>query len=103
MCETWDLMAVGSGYLWRSVWILWINSSVSSRSTSSSASVSELSRLVTHTAVPSPQCNSEKGPLSLNDIHWYCGVLKIHIITKIKNKNKHRQGAICREGWGGIL
>ncbi len=29
-----------------------------------SASVSELSRLVTHTAVSSPKCNSEKRPLS---------------------------------------
>ncbi len=37
-------------------------SSLSSHSTS--ASVSELSRLVTHTAVSSPKCNSEKRPLS---------------------------------------
>uniref|UniRef100_A0A671LGG1 PH and SEC7 domain-containing protein 3-like n=1 Tax=Sinocyclocheilus anshuiensis TaxID=1608454 RepID=A0A671LGG1_9TELE len=36
----------------------------SSHSISSTASVSELSHLGTHTAVPSPQCNSEKGPLS---------------------------------------
>ncbi len=35
---------------------------VSSHSTS--ASVSELSRLVTHTAVSWPKCNSEKRPLS---------------------------------------
>uniref|UniRef100_A0A672QR48 ATP-binding cassette sub-family C member 8-like n=1 Tax=Sinocyclocheilus grahami TaxID=75366 RepID=A0A672QR48_SINGR len=43
-------------------------------------------------SVPSPQSNSEKGPLSnsaersercLSDIHWYCGILKINIITKI--------------------
>ncbi len=39
-----------------------ICSSLSSHSTS--ASVSELSRLVTHTAVSSPKCNSEKRPLS---------------------------------------
>ncbi len=36
--------------------------SLSSHSTS--ASVSELSGLVTHTAVSSPKCNSEKRPLS---------------------------------------
>uniref|UniRef100_A0A672QY31 Protein phosphatase 1 regulatory subunit 7 n=1 Tax=Sinocyclocheilus grahami TaxID=75366 RepID=A0A672QY31_SINGR len=57
VCEMRELMAGGGGYLWQSMWILWMRS----RST---ASVSELSRLVTHTAVPSPQCNSEKGPLS---------------------------------------
>ncbi len=62
MCETWEPMAAGGGYLRRSVWILWMCSSVSSRST---ASVSELSRSVTHTAVSSPQCKeSEKRPLS---------------------------------------
>uniref|UniRef100_A0A672SK61 Histone-lysine N-methyltransferase, H3 lysine-36 specific n=1 Tax=Sinocyclocheilus grahami TaxID=75366 RepID=A0A672SK61_SINGR len=60
-CKTaWELMAGGGGYLWRSMWILWMRS----RCISSTASVSELSRLVTHTAVPSPQCTSEKGPLS---------------------------------------
>ncbi len=54
--------AADGGYLWRSMWILWMTSSLSSHSTS--ASVSELSRLVTHTAVSSPKCNSEKRPLS---------------------------------------
>ncbi len=54
--------AADGGYLWRSMWILWMTSSLSSHSTS--ASVSELSRLVTHTAVSSPQCNSETRPLS---------------------------------------
>ncbi len=55
-----------------------------------SASVSELSRLVTHTAVSSPKCNSEKRPLSnsvafqtLFKWHRYCGILKIHIVRKI--------------------
>ncbi len=69
-------------------WILWMTSSLSSHSTS--ASVSELSRLVTHTAVFSPKCNSEKRPLSnsvafrtLFKWHRYCGILKIHIIRKI--------------------
>ncbi len=57
---------------------------------STSASVSELSRLVTHTAVSSPNCNSEKRPLSnsvafqtLFKWHRYCGILKIHIVRKI--------------------
>ncbi len=59
--RVWDAGADGSGR-----WILWMSSSVSSRSISSTASVSELSRLVTHTAVSSPQCNSEKRPLSNN-------------------------------------
>ncbi len=53
--------AADGGCLWRSMWILWMTS-LSSHSTS--ASVSELSRLVTHTAVSSPKCNSEKRPLS---------------------------------------
>ncbi len=57
-------MAADGGYLWRSMWILWMTTSLSSHSTSATASVSELSRLVTHTAVSSPQCNSEKRPLS---------------------------------------
>ncbi len=47
-------MAADGGYL------LWMTS-LSSHSTS--ASVSERSRLVTHTAVSSPKCNSEKRPL----------------------------------------
>ncbi len=57
---------------------------------STSASVSELSRLVTHTAVSSPKCNSEKRPLSnsvafqtLFKWHRYCGIFKIHIVRKI--------------------
>ncbi len=54
--------AADGGYLWRSMWILWITSSLSSHSTS--ASVSELSRLVTQTAVSLPKCKSEKRPLS---------------------------------------
>ncbi len=54
--------AADGGYLWRSMWILCMTSSLSSHSTS--ASVSGLSRLVTHTAVFSPKCNSEKRPLS---------------------------------------
>ncbi len=37
--------AADGGYLWRSMWILWMTSSLSSHSTS--ASISELSRLVT--------------------------------------------------------
>ncbi len=74
--------------LWRSMWILCMTSSLSSHSTS--ASVSELSRLVTHTAVSSPKCNSEKRPLSnsvafqtLFKWHRYCGIFKIHIVRKI--------------------
>ncbi len=70
------------------MWILWMTSSLSSHSTS--ASVSELSRLVTHTAVSSPKCNSEKRPLSNGVVlrtlfkwHRYCGILKIHIVRKI--------------------
>ncbi len=77
VCEMQELMAAGGGYLW-----------LSSRSTSSTASVSQLSRSVTHTAVS--QCNSEKKPLSnsvafrtLFKLHRYCGILKIHIIRKI--------------------
>ncbi len=38
--------AAYGGYLWRSMWIMWMTSSLSSHSTS--ATVSELSRLVTH-------------------------------------------------------
>ncbi len=53
--------AADGGYLWQSMWIL-LMSSLSSHSTS--ASVSELSRLVTHTAVSSPKCHREKRPLS---------------------------------------
>ncbi len=75
------------GYLWRSMCILWMTSSLSSHSTC--ASVSERSRLVTHTAVSSPKCNSEKRPLSnsvafrtLFKWHRYCGILKIHIVRK---------------------
>ncbi len=49
-------MAADGGYL------LWMTSSLSSHCTS--ASVSELSRLVTHTAVSSSKCNGEKRPLS---------------------------------------
>ncbi len=67
------------------MWILWMTSSLSSHSTS--ASVSELSRLVTHTAVSSPKCNSEKRPRvtfrTLFKWHRYCGILKIHIVRKI--------------------
>ncbi len=72
------------------MWILWMTSSLSSHSTS--ASVSELSRLLTHnvTAVSSPKCNSEKRPLSnsvafqtLFKWHRYCCILKIHIVRKI--------------------
>ncbi len=80
--------AADGGYVVRSMWILWMTSSLSSHSTS--ASVSELSRLVTHTAVSSPKCNSEKRPLSnsvafrtLFKWHRYCGILKIHIVRKI--------------------
>ncbi len=82
--------AADGGYLWRSMWILWMTSSLSSHSTNVSASVSELSRLVTHTAVSSPKCNSEKRHLSksvafqtLFKLHRYCGILKIHIVRKI--------------------
>ncbi len=46
--------------------------------------------IVTHTAVSSPKCNSEKRPLSnsvafqtLFKWHRYCGILKIHIVRKI--------------------
>ncbi len=113
--------AADGGYLWQSMWILWMTSSLSSHSTS--ASVSELSRLVTHTAVSSPKCNSEKRPLSnsvafrtLFKWHRYCGILKIHIVRKIntgiryepvyrpallestdskKKKNAHRSDIIC--------
>ncbi len=80
--------AVDGGYVVRSMWIMWMTSSLSSHSTS--ASVSELSRLVTHTAVSSPKYNSEKRPLSnsvafqtLYKWHRYCGILKIHIVRKI--------------------
>ncbi len=80
--------AADGGYLWRSMWILWMTS-LSSHSTS--ASVSERSRLVTHTAVSSPKCNSEKRPLSnsvafrtLFKWHRYCGILKIHIVRRKK-------------------
>ncbi len=53
--------AADGGYLWRSMWILWMTS-LSSHSTS--ASVSELSLVVPHIAVSSPKCNSETRPLS---------------------------------------
>ncbi len=68
--------AADGGYLWRSMWILWMTS-LSSHSTS--ASVSELSRLVTHTAVSSPKCNSEKRPLSLPlfPFHSQCRVSNV--------------------------
>ncbi len=54
--------AADGGYLVRSMWILWMTSSLSSHSTSATASVSERSRLVTHTAVSSPKYNSEIDP-----------------------------------------
>ncbi len=54
--------AADGGYVVRSMWILWMTSSLSSHSTS--ASVSERSHLVTHTAVSSPKCDSENRPLS---------------------------------------
>ncbi len=54
--------AADGGYLAVDVYIVDICSSLSSHSTS--ASVSERSRLVTHTAVSLPKCNSEKRPLS---------------------------------------
>ncbi len=44
-------------------WILWMTTSLSSNSTSATASVSELSHLVTHTAIFLPKYNSEKKPL----------------------------------------
>ncbi len=73
--ETRELM--DGGYLWRSMWILCMTSSLSSHSTSA-------------TAVSSPKCNSEKRPLSnsvafqtLFKWHRYCGILKIHIVRKI--------------------
>ncbi len=51
--------AADGGYLWRSMWILWMTS-LSSHSTS--ASVSERSRLVTHAAVSSPKCIVKRDP-----------------------------------------
>ncbi len=54
--------AADGGYLVRLMWILWMTSSLSSHS--NSATVSERLRFVTHTAVSSPQCNSEKSPHS---------------------------------------
>ncbi len=82
-----ELMAADGGYLWRSMWILWMTS-LSSHSTS--ASVSELSRLVTHTDVSSPKCNSEKRDLSNSVMFWtlfkwhrYCSIKKMYIIRKI--------------------
>ncbi len=62
--------AADGGYVVRSMWILWMTSSLSSHSTS--ASVSELSRLVTHTAVSSPKYNSEKEtPLTVSRSERY--------------------------------
>ncbi len=52
--------AADGGYLWRSMWIMWMTSSLSSHSTS--ASVSELSRLVTHTAVSSQNTIVKRDP-----------------------------------------
>ncbi len=48
--------AADGGYLWRSMWILWMTSSLSSHSTS--ASVSELSHLVTHRLQLYPRQNA---------------------------------------------
>ncbi len=52
--------AVDGGYLWRLMWILWMT--LPSHSTSATASVSELSRLVTHTAVSSPHAIVKRDP-----------------------------------------
>ncbi len=79
-----ELMAADGGYLWRSMWILWMTSSTS-------ASVSQRSRLVTHTAVSSPQCTSEKRPLS-NSVAFQT-LFKLHrryLKNSYHNKNKHR-------------
>ncbi len=63
-------------------------------------SVSELSRLVTHTAVSSPQCNSEKRPLSNSAA--FRTLFKRHIPVVLycsyHKKNKHRLTV-----WTGIL
>ncbi len=64
----------------------------------------ELSRLVTHTAISSPKCNREKRPLSnsvafrtLFKWHRYCGILKIHIISKtgIRHEPVYRPALVC--------
>ncbi len=83
------------------VWYLWLSSC-------STASVSELSRL-THTAVPSLQCNSEKRPLSnsvtfrtLFKRHRYCSILKIHIIRKINTSIRYEQLYSPALHWGHL-
>ncbi len=95
--ETRELM--DGGYLWRLMWILWMTS-LSSHSTS--ASVSELSRLVTHTAVSSPKCNSETRPLSNGVVFRTLFKRHIPVLRYFKNsyhkKNKHRYSV-----WTGIL
>ncbi len=53
-------MAADGGYLWWSMWILWMTSSLSSHSTS--ASVSEPSRLVTHAGVSSQNAIVKRDP-----------------------------------------
>ncbi len=92
--ETWELMQrtvdICGGRCGYCGWLLLFLSH------STSASVSELSRLLTHTAVSSPKYNSEKRPLSnsvafqtLFKWHRYCGILKIHIIRKINTGTRY--------------
>ncbi len=85
-----------------------MSSSVSSR-TSSTASVSELSRLVTHTAVSCHSAIVKRDPSQtvsrseryLNDT----GILKIHIIRKryhpaLQNRARFtKQGILVRDRW----
>ncbi len=54
--------AADGGYLWRSMWILWITSSLSSHSTNVSASVSERSRLVTIQLYPRQNAIVKRDP-----------------------------------------
>ncbi len=61
-------MAADGGYLWRSMWILWMTSSLSSHSSSATASVSEPSRLVTHAGVSSQNAIVKRDP-SLTVLH----------------------------------
>ncbi len=69
-----------------------MSSSVSSRSTSSIASVSELSHLVTHTAATAPQCNSEKRPL-LNSVAFQT-LFKRHTPVLRYFKNSYRPALV---------
>ncbi len=61
--------AADGGYLWRSMWILWMTSSLSSHSTS--ASVSELSHSNTYSCILVQNTIVKRDPLTVSRFRRY--------------------------------